>query len=93
MQSDVYGVFYSQFSHQHVLAVIVDLINARMMERIKFITMFTRACRWTLSLKSTPNHSISFRYILIILLQLCHDLQVICFFQVFPPKHFVSFSD
>ena len=49
MHYDVYDVFYSQFSHQRVSAAIADLINARKMERIKLITMFTRACQWTLS--------------------------------------------
>jgi len=85
MHSSVYGVFYSQFSHQQVLAAFLDLINAQMMESIKFITMFTRSCQLTLSLKSTPNHSVSLRYILIILIQLCHDLGSL-FLSGFPPK-------
>lgn len=86
MHYGVYDVFCSQFSHRHVSATIVDLINAQTMERIKFITMFTRACQWTLSLKSTPSHSISLRYILIILLHLCHDLPGSLFLSGFPTK-------
>jgi hypothetical protein len=85
MHFDVYDVFYSQFSHQHVSVAIVDMINARTMECIKFITMFTRAWQWTLSLRSTTSHSIALRYNLIIILQLCHDLPVFFFFTFMGP--------